>query len=151
MQHVEKVMLRSKSICSAIAFQIWPAQNGRHFKTFRKTGFFFKENLYTLIQVSMTWFIICYHNLHQRWPSSTTSKGIARLEWVNTLPADDLVPCIIMLFIVMLTHLPPGQIGCHFTDDIFKCILLNEKFCIFIEISLQFVPKGPIDNNPALV
>ena len=35
-------------------------------------------------------------------------------------------------------------------DDIFKCILLNEKFCILFRISLKFVAKGPIDNNPAL-
>ena len=35
-------------------------------------------------------------------------------------------------------------------DDIFKCIFLNEKFCIFIRISLKFAPKGPIDNDPEL-
>ena len=35
-------------------------------------------------------------------------------------------------------------------DDIFKCAFLNEKFCIFIKISLKFVPKVPINNNPAL-
>ena len=35
--------------------------------------------------------------------------------------------------------------------DIFKCIFLNEIFWILIKISLKFVPKGPIDNNPALV
>ena len=29
----------------------------------------------------------------------------------------------------------------HFRDEI---------FCILIKISLKFVPKGPIDNNPAL-
>ena len=28
---------------------------------------------------------------------------------------------------------------------------MNEKFCILINISLKFVPKGPIDNTPALV
>ena len=28
---------------------------------------------------------------------------------------------------------------------------MKEKFCILIKISLKFVPKGPIDNNPALV
>ena len=28
---------------------------------------------------------------------------------------------------------------------------LIEKFCISIKISLKFVPKGPIDNIPALV
>ena len=29
--------------------------------------------------------------------------------------------------------------------------MANEKFCILIKISLTFVPKGPIDNPPALV
>ena len=43
------------------------------------------------------------------------------------------------------------QNGCHFTDDIFRCIFVNEKICILIKISLKFVAKGPIDNNPALV
>ena len=28
---------------------------------------------------------------------------------------------------------------------------MNEKFCILIQISLKFVPKGPIDNKAALV
>ena len=28
---------------------------------------------------------------------------------------------------------------------------MNEKLSILIEISLKFVPKRPIDNNPALV
>ena len=38
-----------------------------------------------------------------------------------------------------------------FADDIFRCISVNEKFCILVEISLKFVPTGPIDNNQALV
>ena len=38
-----------------------------------------------------------------------------------------------------------------FADNIFRCNFVNEKFCILIEISLKFVPKGPINNNPALV
>ena len=28
---------------------------------------------------------------------------------------------------------------------------MNEKFCILIRISLEFVPKGPIDNYSALI
>ena len=28
---------------------------------------------------------------------------------------------------------------------------MNEKFCISIDISLKFVPKGPINNKWALV
>ena len=51
----------------------------------------------------------------------------------------------------MVNSSPPGQNGHHFTDNIFKCIFLNEKFCILIQTSLKFVPKGPIDNKWALV
>ena len=39
----------------------------------------------------------------------------------------------------------------HFEDDIFKYIFLNENVSILIKISLKFVPKGPINNIPALV
>ena len=37
------------------------------------------------------------------------------------------------------------------SDDIFRCIFMNEKFWILNKISLKFIPKGLIDNNPALV
>ena len=36
-------------------------------------------------------------------------------------------------------------------DDIFKCIFFNENIRIPIQISLKFVPNGPIDNHSALV
>ena len=36
-------------------------------------------------------------------------------------------------------------------DDNLKCILLNENDRIVIRSSLKFVPKGPIDNKPALL
>ena len=41
--------------------------------------------------------------------------------------------------------------GRLFADDIFRCIIVNEKFCSLVKMSLKFVPKGAIDNNPALV
>ena len=37
------------------------------------------------------------------------------------------------------------------TDDIFKCIFLNENVWISIKVSFEFVPKVPINNIPALV
>ena len=45
----------------------------------------------------------------------------------------------------------PGQNGRHFADDLFRCILVNEMFCILIKVSLKFVSKGLISDNPALV
>ena len=41
--------------------------------------------------------------------------------------------------------------GCHFPDDIFKWIFLNENVWISINISPKFVPMGPINNTPTLV
>ena len=46
---------------------------------------------------------------------------------------------------------PPEQNCRHFADDICKCIYVNEKFCISIQVSLKFVPKGLIENKTALV
>ena len=46
---------------------------------------------------------------------------------------------------------PPGQNGCHFADDTFRCISENEKFYILTKISLKFVPNGSFYNKPALV
>ena len=47
--------------------------------------------------------------------------------------------------------LRPRQNGRRFADDTFKRIFLDENIRISIKISLKFVPKGPINNNPALV
>ena len=50
-----------------------------------------------------------------------------------------------------INTLRPRQNGRRFPDDIFKCIFLNKNVWISIKISLKFVPKGPINNIPALV
>ena len=51
---------------------------------------------------------------------------------------------------VSINTLRPRQNGCHFADYIFKCIFLNENVWFPIQISLTFVPKGPINYIPAL-
>ena len=55
-----------------------------------------------------------------------------------------------------LTHpsvntLRPRKNGLHFPDDIFQCIFLDENICISNTIWLKYIPKGPSDNNAALV
>ena len=59
-------------------------------------------------------------------------------------------PCINAALSVINT-LRPRQNGRRFADDTFKRIFLNENARISIEFSLKFVPKGPINNIPALV
>ena len=58
--------------------------------------------------------------------------------------------CSGIAFYVAINTLRPRENGRHFADDMFKCIFLNENVWIPIEISLKFVPKGSINNNPAL-
>ena len=53
--------------------------------------------------------------------------------------------------VIMLNTLRPRKYGRHFADDIYKCISLNENGWIQNNISLKFVPNGPINNIPALV
>ena len=52
--------------------------------------------------------------------------------------------------LIMFNTLRPRQNGRHFADDTFKRIFVNENVRVLIGISLKFVPKGPIDNIPAL-
>ena len=50
-----------------------------------------------------------------------------------------------------LQLIPPWIKCLQFKDGIFKSIYLNEKAWLSIKIPLKFVPKGPINNSPALV
>ena len=52
---------------------------------------------------------------------------------------------------MIMNTLRPSQNGRHFTDDVFKCIFLNENVWILLKLSLKFVPKGPINNIPSRV
>ena len=52
---------------------------------------------------------------------------------------------------VWLNTLRPRQNGRHFTGDTFNRIFVKENARISTKFSLKFVPKGPINNIPALV
>ena len=69
--------------------------------------------------------------LHQQWPSWLKHLFIARSQCINTLRM--------------------RQNGCHFADNVFKSIFLNENVWILIIIALKYVPEGPNNNIPALV
>ena len=89
------------------------------------------NNIPSLVQI-MAWRRIGDKPLSEpRMETLLTHICVTRPEWVNLLR--------------------PRQQGRHFPDDILKCIFLNENTWISIKISLKFVPKGPINNIPALV
>ena len=56
-----------------------------------------------------------------------------------------------LLYETVINTLRLRQNGPHYTDDIFKSIFLNEYVWIPIKISLRIIPKGPINNIPALI
>ena len=63
--------------------------------------------------------------------SAKLAAILSQPQWVNTLR--------------------PRRNEQHFADNIFKRVFINENVWISIKISLKFVPKGPINNIPALV
>ena len=50
-----------------------------------------------------------------------------------------------------LTHRPQDKMAAISQTIFWDAFLWMKSFIFFIKISLEFDPKGPIDNNPALV
>ena len=100
----------------------------------------------------------CYN-----WWSSEIAQGHLQPQWFImifwTLDPEEFTNNIPLISIITwktfeacyINTLRPRQNGRHFADDMFKCIFLNENIWIPIEISLKFVPQGPVNNIPALV
>ena len=89
--------------------------------------FIFLQNFCLWIVVSNVFFLLLMH--------------ISTCNYLNYPPGTPII----------INILRPRQNGHHFADAILMCIFLNENVWIPIEMSLQFVPKGPISNISALV
>ena len=85
-----------------------------------------------------------------------------RSYWISVVPSTIIlkvvsleriqsVDCPLPMKWFLVNTLKPRQNGRRFADGTFKRIFLNENIRISIKISLKFVPKNPINNNPALV
>ena len=60
-------------------------------------------------------------------------------------------PQCTQILVCTVNSLRPKRNRHYNSEDIFKCIFLKENVWIPTKISLKFVPKGPINNIPALV
>ena len=78
------------------------------------------------------------------WASVTTKTSAFGLGFCLLSPTGHVFHTARENMIKSYNSFPPGQNGCHFADDIFRCIFVSEKICILIEISLKFVSKGPM-------
>ena len=114
-----------------------------------------RDDFWSGSQIIWIWFVFCCVMLWfgNRWfhrypPELLQWYGVMIPQgWWNNPDKYAVVNCSYE----SMNSSPPGQNGRHFADNIFRSIFINEKFCILIKISLKFVPKGPIGNNPALV
>ena len=107
--------------------------------------------------------MICHRQNGPRWVSSWLEGGSScRALQEGRLPNGTKLMTEPMLFwhhwtavalsnFISFNTLRLRQNGHHFPDYIFKWIFLNENVWISINISLKFVPRGPINNIPTLV
>ena len=90
---------------------------------------------------------------NQPWMGDSDTNAFT--EWnhgIRSLAMIDLCPLYkYVSSFRWINSLRPRQNGSHFPDDTFKHIFSNENVRISIEISLKFVPKGPINKCPSLV
>ena len=68
------------------------------------------------------------------------SKNGCDIMWYNILPWCPY----------QINTLRPRQNGRYFADDTFKRIFLKENIRISTKLSLNFLPKSPVDNIPSL-
>ena len=106
---------------------------------------------------------VCCNSKSGLQPATTTTtkcepKAYRKISNIIRTKSQNLSDCRLVLQLPLSNPLKPGvntlrprQNGRHFPDEIFKCIFLNENVLVSIKISLKFIPKGPINNIPALV
>ena len=78
--------------------------------------------------------------------------GKSHFTWSQVLKLTPMLPLFNYVYnIISFSTLRPRQNGRHFADDTFKRISMNENVRISINISSKLVPKGLINNIPAMV
>ena len=120
----------------------------------------------TLIQVMVRCWQATSHHMSQCLPSSLSPYGITRPQWgclwdtaeikknqthSSSEESGDADKWALPQLFFFAKLISPWQNGHHFPHNSIRCIFVNEKVCILIKISVKFVDKCPIDNNPALV
>ena len=134
----QELKLRAVSISMIFMINIFHLFKNSHTAICCAMGYNIRNwnNIHSEQEVINNWSL----NFHVNENTSLQIWVIAKKMFI-TVPADALA----------INTLRPRQNGCHFADDTFKRIFLNENVWIPIKISLKFVPKSPINNIPALV
>ena len=105
---------------------------------------------YTLSNPFLDGFLYCWITCAHSWCGTCAMLG---RQWgfadiVVSIHITARIQCVDSF--IAVNSLRPRLNRRPFADDIFKCIFSNENQWIMPRISLQFVPKVPINNIPAL-
>ena len=121
-------------------------QSGRHFADAIFKCIFLNENVWISIGISLKFV--------PRGPINNIPALVQIMAWRRSVdkPLSEPMMSILLTHICVIRPLwvnssPPSQNGYHFANDIFRCIFVNEKFCILIKISLKFVSGCPIRSS----
>ena len=91
------------------------------------------------------------HPIARRLTSRLQIDWDVEVQVKNINSARTRAGCWLNYVLRIVNTLRRRQNGRRYADDTFKHIFLNENVRISIKISPKFVPKGPINNNSALV
>ena len=132
--------------CHIFITTLWSGENGWYFGDNISKCIVLNEDICVLI--------IFTDVLFWRWNWQQISVGFInvlvpnRWQAITRICNDPIQGHKILMTLVLSTHWHRDKKGWHIADDIFKDIFVNEN--IPINISLKFVPNGPINNIPAL-
>ena len=102
----------------------------------------------------ISWKVWCLYSVKPLFTFKSHKIWCSRYTWTKSLSFDSHL-CSNKYFDhgtqLVISTLMPKQNGRNFADDTFKCIFLNENVRISIRFSLTLIPKGSINNYPALV
>ena len=125
--------------------ELWTVNNSLlNRRTFRGSTIIwnFTRFLYHQENQNCHHWIIIYSGITTRWDRDIWIKYILDI-WFSKFFGTELK--------LLKSAIRPRQDGRHFADDIFTCIFFNENCCTLMKLSLKYVRKGPINNNPAMV
>ena len=106
-----------------------------------------------LLSGTTVWVWVWRQECHRvlEWSAVATPVGDQRSHGSCQLPPGGKAHNIGSWELQALAHWGWDKMTAIMSREILKCIFFDEKVWIAIEISLKFVPRGPIDNMLALI
>ena len=93
----------------------------------------------------------CPSRRHTGLSNFVSHKEVFWERLIKHVPTKCPIYLLFIFYVIHLSNLGHGQSNHLFADDFFKFISFNRDVCSWIQISLNFVSKGPAVDNSRLV